>query len=561
MHGVHALATAPCPLASALPSEHVSGRELEQVRAGRFHVYGPGRVRLVPPVDWRRDPLDSHLYRQNLQKLRFLEPLLHAYADAGDVAALRQATALAIDWVRSNPPGGSSTAPDAWVDKIVGDRVELLSWTTRAAACENLLRPGEARDLLRSISAHGHFLAKRANYVPDNHGLFVDLGLLRLARFFPFLGDAEQWSSRASARFVRTLRGRLSQGVWLEHSTTYQFLVIAAAEAYLRVHGPDTAVEGALARMRDAATWFARPDGVTVQLGDSYARRLPPPAPADPHSATFFGAGLYFVRGGGADDGSYLAVADGFHNLTHKHADELSFDLFDRGEPIVTDTGLYDKDPGPARDFTVSSAAHSTLTVDGVDFPITDPAAIYGSGLVASGGGRGWFAVEGTNPLVRREGVRHHRLFLYHPGRALVVCDRLVAPSVHSYTRYLQLAPGVSARSKRQGLIELGGAVHGWASDSLGAAPDSVSIVRGRRDPLAGFTSASFRRLVPRDTVSYTDQAAGETRALAIALGARPLRVTRAEPVGGGWRLRLRARGSPTRDLRVTRDGRKLRVG
>ena len=56
----------------------------------------------------------------------------------------------------------------------------------------------------------------------------------------------------------------------------------------------------------------------------------------------------------------YLAVTDGFHNLTHEHADELSFELFDHGAGIVSDTGLYHKDPGRIRDFVVSERAQAS---------------------------------------------------------------------------------------------------------------------------------------------------------------------------------------------------------
>ena len=106
--------------------------------------------------------------------------------------------------------------------------------------------------------------------------------------------------------------------------------------------------------MRAAAAWFVRPDGQMTQFGDSNLEpgpglgararargHAPSSAPASPSSAS---------RAPPATLG-YLAVTDGFHNTTHKHADELSFELFDHGVPIVNDTGLYHKDPGEIRDY------------------------------------------------------------------------------------------------------------------------------------------------------------------------------------------------------------------
>ena len=236
---------------------------------------------------------------------------------------------------------------------MVGDRVPYLAYTARAAACEGLLDRGNERLLLASLEEHGRFLADQGNYTPDNHGLFVDLGLLRLTRFLPFLDQAPDWRGMARERFAKTLRGRLAAGVWLEHSSAYQFLAIRSVEDFLRVLGPDATLDRLLTRMRTAAGWFVRPDGRISQLGDSNLDRAPDWAaaelPDEEGVRDFRAAGFAFVRAAGADgEPGYLAVTDGFHNLTHKHADELSFELYDRGRPIVADTGLYDKDPDPS---------------------------------------------------------------------------------------------------------------------------------------------------------------------------------------------------------------------
>ena len=564
--GVRALDAAPCPVATALPPALISQEELDSARSGSFDVFGPRPTRLVPPVDWTRDPLHANRYRQNLQKLRYLQPLLRVYADAGDVEALRQASALALDWVRHNPRGGARTAPDAWSDKVVGDRVPYLSYTARAAACEGLLDRADERTLLDSLEEHGRFLAAQDNYTPDNHGLFVDLGLLRLTRFLPFLDEAPNWRRLARERFAKTLRGRLAGGVWLEHSSAYQFLAIRSVEDFLRVLGPDTTLERLLTRMRAAAGWFVRPDGRISQFGDSNLDRAPDWAldetAGESGQKDFRAAGFAFVRASGADgEPGYLAVTDGFHNLTHKHADELSFELYERGRPIVADTGLYDKDPGPERDFVLSSAAHSVLTADGVSFPISDPAQAYGSGLVATGAGAGWFAIEGSNPLLAPQGVEHRRLFLYRPGVALVIVDRVRSAAGHTYSRYLQLAPRLRVSKRVGGDIELRApGFEGSVNDAAIGAASTRTAVRGRRHPLAGLTSPDFRIFRPRWTLAWTDQAMSETKALAVSLTGASVRVSSVRSDGNGWRVRLRSAHEGSLTLGVRRKGRSLAI-
>ena len=76
----------------------------------------------------------------------------------------------------------------------------------------------------------------------------------------------------------------------------------------------------------------------------------------------------------------------GFHNGSHKHADELSFELYDRDTRVITGPGKYGFDRDERRDYVLSNAAHSVLTVDKKPWP-RDGSAAYGSAIIASGEG------------------------------------------------------------------------------------------------------------------------------------------------------------------------------
>ena len=573
LEGTTALAAAPCPALSALEpsgrrkwwSEEVSARELALARSGRFRVFGRPRARLVVPVDWHQDPLAARVYRNRLHKLRFLAPLLRTYADAGDVRALEQAQDLALDWVEQNDSGDPATPPDVWRDKNVGDRVPFLAYTVRAAACEGMLDRRDARRFLASVREHGRFLSDPANYVPTNHGLFVDLGLIRLTRFFPFLDESPRWAERARDRFLRTLRGRQANGVWLEHSSSYQLLVIKSVEDLLRLVGTDATLERILDRMREAAAWFVRPDGVIAQFGDSSQGPAPEWAlvatASQKGARAFFGGGFYFVRTTGrAGENAYLAVSNGFHNATHKHADELSFELHDRGRPIVTDTGMHSKDPGPERDLTLSAAAHNTLTVNGAGFALSERDS-YGSGLVASGMGSGWYAVEGRNPLVRSHGVEHRRLFLYRPGEALIVVDGVRSSQLHEYARHLHLAPEIEITASGPDFLSVSaGGFEAWVTDGPIGSTSERAIVRDQNEPPGGVTFPRFRERVPRNSITFRSTGSTEVMALGIALGSGPLHVTAADRAAGGWRVTMRPSGGRETTLNIVREGRVLAV-
>ncbi len=563
LRGVEALSAAPCPSPTSIALPTVSPSTVEAARERRFSVFGPKPTELPAPIDWHTDPLGAERYRQNLHKLRFLTPLLSSYAATGNTSDLEEATSVGLDWVANNPRGKPETAAEAWSDKVVGDRTPFLAYLLRAGACEGLLAPTQQRALLESLAEHGRVLASKRTYTPDNHGLFVDLGLLRLTNFFPFFEQSAKWRELARERFETTLRRRLSQGVWLEHSSAYQFLAIRPLDAILNVYGPDPELVGLRDEMRAAAAWFVKPNGEITQFGDSNLEPVPDwtTAPA-PGARTFFGAGFAFVRTAGeSGDTGYLAVTDGFHNTTHKHADELSFELYDHGVSIVNDTGLYHKDPGEIRDYVLSNRAHSTLTVDGLDLPISDPSLAYGSGLTAAGEGDGWYAIEGRNRLLKPQGVAHTRLFLYKPGTALVIVDHESSALTHTYTRYLQLHPQIELGESDASAIQLN--APGFAGAIYDAPGETAAVrtqARGQKQPLQGFSSPDFRQFVPRWTLAFADTGSTETRALTIALDARALRATEASTDGKTTTVGLADAAGAESSLSVARDRRKLTV-
>jgi len=563
LRGAAALAAAPCPSDTSVALPTVSPARIEAARERRFSVFGPKPTDLPAPIDWHTDPLGAERYRQNLQKLRFIVPLLSSYAASQNTDDLDEAADVALDWVRHNPVDDPNTPEEAWTDKVTGDRTPYLAYVLRAASCEGLLSEREERQLLDSLEQHGRVLASDRTYTRDNHGLFADLGLARLIAFLPFTEQAERWRTLARDRFETTLRRRLSQGVWLEHSSAYQFLAIRPLDSMLAVLGPDPELIDLRDRMRAAAAWFVKPDGQMTQFGDSNLEPVPDWAQAQgAGTQTYFGAGFAFVREPGADGGlGYLAVTDGFHNLTHKHADELSFELFDHGTSIVSDTGLYHKDPGEIRDYVVSNRAHSGLVVDGLDLPISDSSLTYGSGLTAAGEGDGWYAIEGRNPLLRGQGVAHTRLFLYRPGVALVIVDRLRSDAVHTYTRYLQLHPDVELGDRDDVGIQINApGFAGAVYDAPGDNPATRTQARGQRHPLQGLSSPSFREFVPRWTLAFADTGSSEVRALTIALDQTALRATGAQAQGPTTTVDLTDASGNESSLEVVRDRRRLTV-
>jgi hypothetical protein len=558
------LERASCPARYHVRVRREYGRDVvQQARRWRFRI-GGAEVNVKPPMDWRTDPIGSSSFRARLHDLRWLDVLLHDYRAHGRRASLRKAKRIAVDWVKHNPRSDPST-DRTWFDKVSGDRAPYLAYVTRAASCEGMLRRKLARRMLASLSTHGNYLQRGSTHTRTNRGLFVDLGLLNLGKQARFLKGAGKWRQRGKRRFARTVRQLTfrHEGFWLEHSTTYQFLAMNIIGSYLDTPGvEEPRIEQLLERMREMSGWLIAPDNRWLQAGNSYHEAANKETRERAREArgmrVLRRSGLGFVRTGRR----YLAVLAGFHSPIHKHSDELSFDLFDNGRRVVSDSGMYSKDPSPYLDFQESAQAHSTLTVDGEDFSRVGTDA-YGSGILAAGRGGGWYALEATNPLLASQEVAHTRLYLYRPRAALIVADRVRSGEQHEYRRYLHLGHGLGLRESGDRLeLHRDGRIVTTVFSSSTDPLERRRTVRGQEQPPQGFVFPSFRDRDSRWTAWFDSTGSDVDHVLTVAMNRnRPPQAQLATSLDANpRRFTVDREGEHAYTLVVRRDGNSLSV-
>lgn len=486
--------------------------EEEASERGLFVVFPSiaERSLLVPPIDWTQDPFASPSWCAQLHTLRFLDVLLSRYRHEDDLQALRFACEIAFDWIAANRRGAQGLSDMAWSDKVAGDRAPFLGYLLRSAAVEGLLSDEELAILLGAVLDHAGFLNDDSNYTASsNHGLYQDVGLVLLSAYVAFLPQAVEWRRHGIERFRETLARHVAnggEGVHLEHSPAYQWLIVGLVRRFRELADlDDERLLIMLGELEKAAGWLVLPDGGTPPLGDSDMVPAPPWAQEAAHGCRgvrlFARAGVASVRTGD----SMLIVSAGYHTHAHKHADELGFCLYDKGVLLLAEAGKYGYDKlDPARAYAISSHAHNVLIVDGEPFtPLgTSP---YGGALSRVGEGAGWFAIEGSNPLLALQGVRHRRLFAYRPGVLLVVVDSVESSCVCKYTRLFHFAPEVNAELRPGGEVEFNsGSVNGVLWDQSGIEVDA-ELVEGRREPaLTGWCFPGYREWRPVPTVSLT---------------------------------------------------------
>lgn len=560
---VKKLRRAQCPPKYAVRvAREAEPREIRAAKRGVFQIAGQ-RVKIKRRFDWTYDPIGALSFNARLHDLRWLDTLLYAYRTNGDRKALRRAKRIVVDWVKSNPRERPSTQR-TWFDKVAGDRIAYIAYVTRAAQCEGMLRNKRlARKLLTSVDEHADFLGPDANYPLTNRGLFVDMGLLLAGRQTRFLPGMNKRRKRARGRFLRTVDTLtdFNEGLWLEHSTTYQFLTINVISRFIELEKKRRpGLERLVGNMKRTAGWLTEPDDRWLQAGNSYqnrskgyARRL---ASRQRGLNVLPESGLGFVR----SKDRYLAMLSNFHGPTHKHSDELSFDLSEGGSRLISDTGIRSKDPGRTYEFAISAPAHSVMAVDGADFP-RDGGSAYGSGILASGKGDGWYAIEARNPLVSSQGVDHRRTLIYRPGFALIVADRVRSEGTHAYRRYLHFGPDWRLDYLPDGLL-LKNRRGRFSVHTSATVPETRSAVRGSKDPYGGFVFEGFGERKRRWTASLQTNAADFDGLATVATNPkRDARAVAADPLGDGVDVfEISENGAPARTLTLRRSGKTLSI-
>ena len=539
---------------------------------GTFHLQHGFWAHVHPGMDWRKVHYHSDNYLHSLYDLSWLDALVWAYHDPKDrysqalqVRALHRARDFAWDWVKAER-AGNVRHTIAWSDRIVARRAEYISYVAKANACRGDLTRQQTKGFLAALTRYDRFLRNVHSQV-DNHRLSVQMALAILGRQLP-TGKIARAGNQASRKFHRAFHHGLdeSSGVWLENSPGYFSFALRLVSTWLgAVDSHDRDLLRARDKMGQALAWLTSTAGTEAQIGDTF---LVPPIPQVGATA-YSQNGLWVARHAGyaavkdQATGGYLVVSASFHTWHHKHADDGSFELYDRNQRVVADTGEYDNTKARYQRFERSAAAHSVLTVDGQDFlwfwhKHRYKPKPYGSGVLAAGQGDGWYAILVTNPMLRRQGVVGDRLFLYNPTKALVVYDMARSQKRHRYTRYFQLGPTVTAAPTKSGAsLELQGAGTASTFDDWSDAPTGpAKMVRGREQPLAGWTYPALRHRQARDTVSWTSEAKDLHAAAIFALGGSQVGLSGVSSASGLAQVGL----SDGTRVDVTRSGHSLQV-
>lgn len=468
------------------------------------------------PIDWNARGATNN-WDSVLQSLYIIDPLALQYEATGDRRYLDNAMAIVRDWHRFHIAEGQE-ARFSWSDAPTGIRSMKLAWLYSQSLAE------EDKVLLRDL-AQLHVtkvLDGSVEFRMTNHGIFQIHGIVALCHVvqMPSCIDARVF---VAEKLHALLQEQFDdEAIHVEHSIGYHRLAINQFEFFVNsgLYEEFPELEDVIGRAKQSLFWLADPNDELWQIGDTNLGAIPrkwkatyPDIKCDPACLRVFDYGYVSIKSEPGTDpqgASGLFVQGAFHSLIHKQHDDLSFELYELGQKLLTDSGAVGYERSERRRYVQSSRAHNTVEIGQKEFNRRNPP--YGSAIkIAEQRGEHFFIeAEAPHPHL---GAIHHREFRYWPGQKLAVTDRVkFSGTPEPVAQWFHFHPDVAFVERSGSRIEMLLGDHAIILENRNGCPSTVR--KGRTKPRwDGWSSPSTGTIEPRYAIAFicTESEAIET--------------------------------------------------
>ncbi|MCC7517801.1 MAG: alginate lyase family protein [Verrucomicrobiae bacterium] len=513
-------------------------------------------IPMKAPFDWDRSG-DEPFTMVHLARFDFLADLVAAWKATGDLAFARKAIECIETWLARHDLRQSLTPARyrcRWNWITIPHRLVCMMRTVGSLAGTGLLREELLFALYRTVAGvlcvlDGSLITR---HYPKNHSLIMANHAVALSVLCGELRFAASLRERYFGHFRRALEVQfLPDGVQAELSTSYHMIcyqrlteatslcekagvpvppdltewrkrILTVGARYLTPHGRifafnDGGMPGqvdAIGRASDTFPSLILREGPALGANEalalaSHGRQgalLPPFSHALPW------AGHFMMRDGLGPEAIGLALDAGPFGMGHAHEDALTITLTAFGKTLLADlgSGAYDS-TDPMRRYSISTAAHSTICVDGCGqasgwFPASwrrdsplEGRHWFGRAVQFAAGeyGLGYGNLGGIK-------VEHRRAVLFVNGAWILVFDRLLGEGERLVESRFVFG-SLPWKETKRGLQTTTGT---GDLDVQAIWPGGLAreIACGREAPFAGWTIRNLHGRVPAPRLTFSER-------------------------------------------------------
>ncbi len=350
-------------------------------------------------VDWDLNPTFNQYKEWTWQLSRhpFWTTLAEYYTATGDEKAATVWIDMISSWFDQAlvPEKAGPGATHCW--RTIEAGIRMSGWSRQIAAFAKSPQVTDEFLTRYFISIWEHGWRLRNNSTSGNWLLMELHGLLRIAMLYPFLSDAPEWKAYALGRLQKEFSRQVyPDGFQYELATGYHGVVISNYLGVFDLYDqlgqkkPEFIRQG-LEKMFETHVRLATPSGGTPSINDGsnenvarwcrkatalypgrkdfrwFATGGKEGAPPEFLSCVFPWAGAVVFRTSWEKDAVWGYMDGSPFGRGHQHEDKLNFLMSAYGKTMVTEGGNYMYDSSDCRKYVLSTRAHNTIRIDGLD--------------------------------------------------------------------------------------------------------------------------------------------------------------------------------------------------
>ena len=471
------------------------------------------------PIAWNADPFGDRNWRFQLHAWRLIDPILLKYRDTQDKKYLEESIEIINDWYQYHYIL-RKVSKYQWYDMAAGIRAMKLAWLWNEIDFENFSEGKELKQIFDELmELHVTKLINESFLASDNHAYFQLVGLRLLCKANPTINlcieETEYNNNKMKSLLSRQFTG---EGVHRENSPGYHIFTINVLKRLDIAKLYDHKIADLIQRAERVIPWLIYPDGTIVRIGDSSGKFKHENSPItdiytiNDRKLTFgnyIDSGYFSLRTPFNINSTFATqiIITGISNAdaTHKHADELSFELFHRGRLVFVDSGKYSYNLDDYREYILSASAHNTLSFAG--YPI-GPKDVSGSGSKLKSIRTSNEYVHVFGHVSRPDVFDHFREFRIKPFEEIHIKDTFKKtlpfykelPFISgdtSVTSNLHINPFITVQRVGENKVQL----DDLAIVELFSSDCKLEIIKAQEVPLLGWVSFEYNDIKPTNVI------------------------------------------------------------